>query len=91
MRLPVGAGAWVARVFGRHVCANPGCVDPGDQEGRATAAVARGLPAASSPARGGPASCRSAPAIAALRFLQVGHEDVAEDAEAAQEIGMWPV
>ena len=31
------------------------------------------------------------PGIAALRFLQVRHEDVAEDAEAAQEIGMWPM
>jgi hypothetical protein len=31
------------------------------------------------------------PAIAALRVLQVRPEDVAEDAEAAQEIGMWPM
>ena len=31
------------------------------------------------------------PAIAALRVLQVRPDDVAEDAEAAQEIGMWPM
>jgi hypothetical protein len=31
------------------------------------------------------------PAIAALPVLQVRPEDVAEEAEAAQEIGMWPM
>ena len=30
-------------------------------------------------------------AIAVLRGLQVGPEDVAEEAEAAQEFGMWPM
>ena len=39
-------------------------------------------------------TCQSAgppAAIAALRVLQVRPEDVAEEAEAAQEFGMWPV
>jgi hypothetical protein len=31
------------------------------------------------------------PAIAALRALQVRPDNVAEDAEATQEIGMWPM
>ena len=38
--------------------------------------------------KGGPARCRSAPAIAALGALQVRHEDLAA---AALEVGMWPV
>src|SRR5262249_22348584 len=40
---------------------------------------------------GEPARCTSAPAVAALRALQVRPEDVAENAEAAQELGMWPM
>ena len=50
----------------------------------------RGLDAGVS---GGPASLHAGPptAIAALRVLQVWHEDLAEEAEAAQEIGMWPM
>jgi hypothetical protein len=30
-------------------------------------------------------------AVAALRAFQDGHDDVAEEAEAAQEIGVWPI
>ena len=31
------------------------------------------------------------PLVAALRAFEVRHDDVAEDAEPAQEIGMWPI